>query len=348
MSSEPNTSGRSRAGLLLNLGVGLLISAVCFVAATRGTSLEQLRAAFGAMGLSWLLVGFAAQVGAHGLRLWRWVVALRRVGPIEAPVALDVGALGCMATFVLPARLGELVRPTLIAQTEAIGAEGGVATIVIERLVDGVFISLGLVLALALLPTGATASVEMAAVYGTAGLFASASLGLLFGALLYPRLRGGLEAMLGRVSGALAERVSEVLGRFFEAVTLVGRSRAMVAYLAYTVGIWGLTGASLWAFCAAAPEVAGVATPGVALLVMCLAVLGSAIPSAPTNLGVFHWAVVFGLGLFGVAPEQGLAVGTVFHLAILGGNLLYGALGWAHGTWTGSLRELARGLWARG
>ncbi|MDQ6681682.1 MAG: flippase-like domain-containing protein, partial [Chloroflexota bacterium] len=58
-------------------------------------------------------------------------------------------------------------------------------------------------------------------------------------------------------------------------------------------------------------------SPGVALLITAVTVLGTAVPAAPGYLGTFELALAATAGAFGVPPAQGLALGLLAHAVSL-------------------------------
>src|SRR4051812_25025245 len=66
-----------------------------------------------------LLAGaVAATIATYLVRAWRWQVLLRPIGRARFASAFRVTVIGFTATFLLPGRPGEILRPLLIARTE--------------------------------------------------------------------------------------------------------------------------------------------------------------------------------------------------------------------------------------
>ena len=71
------------------------------------------------------------------VRAQRWRVFLRPVGRIPFHPALSATCIGFGATMVLPLRLGEFIRPALLARRVGISVSAAFSSVVLERLFDG-------------------------------------------------------------------------------------------------------------------------------------------------------------------------------------------------------------------
>ncbi|MFO0633826.1 MAG: lysylphosphatidylglycerol synthase domain-containing protein [Nannocystaceae bacterium] len=85
-----------------------------------------------------VLLGFAGLLlPYHGLRALRWWFLLRRVGEVPWRSAITIGLVGYMWIALLPLRLGELVRPWLVAQRHGVALGRTLAVVALERITDG-------------------------------------------------------------------------------------------------------------------------------------------------------------------------------------------------------------------
>ena len=78
----------------------------------------------------------------HLCRSWRWHYLLAPLGVrISFGRLLAVSSVGFMAILVLPARLGEFVRPALLRRKGEISASAALGTVAVERIIDGLVVS---------------------------------------------------------------------------------------------------------------------------------------------------------------------------------------------------------------
>ena len=98
---------------------------------------------------------------AHILQIFRWGVLVRALGPVSWRAVLGAGAVGYMCIMVFPLRLGEFVRPYLIRQVDGVSASGALATVIVERVIDGlIFVALFFVF-ITLLPQSGNPAVSV-------------------------------------------------------------------------------------------------------------------------------------------------------------------------------------------
>ena len=88
----------------------------------RRARLDLISAAFGAIAVSYLV------------RVGRWQRLLAPIAQVGFAPAVRATVIGCATTAVLPGRLGEVLRPYLLARRERLSAV--LATVVLERLLD--------------------------------------------------------------------------------------------------------------------------------------------------------------------------------------------------------------------
>jgi hypothetical protein len=84
-------------------------------------------------------------------RTWRWHYMLRAIKPIPLVRLFPVVCIGYMGNNIFPARIGELLRAYVLKRTEQVSISASLATILVERIFDGVtmllFVFVGLPLA---------------------------------------------------------------------------------------------------------------------------------------------------------------------------------------------------------
>src|SRR5256714_7905799 len=121
---------RLRAILILLLTVGLL---AYFLrnADMAGVWTETRRARASLLVLAVIATGLT-----YVLRAARWQYLLAPIGHARFATAFETTTIGFAASFLLPARAGEVLRPYLLARRERLPATACFATIILERLLD--------------------------------------------------------------------------------------------------------------------------------------------------------------------------------------------------------------------
>lgn len=268
-----------------------------------------------------LLAGAVFSAGSYLLRVVRWRVLLRPVGRTSFPAALRATAVGFAVNTLLPGRVGELVRPWLLARRERISSAAVFATIVIERLLDLFVICMGAAAPIMLVgPQASAASDDLLAAIATAalvsGLAAAGALGVLFVVAADPERARRLSL---RLTAWTPRRVQSRVGRtvrlFLDSVTVTRRIRPIGAALAWSFPLWACTAASLW--CATAAFGIELRWAG-SVILMTLTVIGAAAPT-PAGVGGYHAAFQLGATvLYGASDDQTVGAALVLHLLWFG------------------------------
>lgn len=274
----------------------------------------------------WLLPYFGILTLIHVARTLRWGCLLSGMERVPFRPLNQASGIGFMMLIVLPFRLGEFARPFLIAQRSSIRRSAAMTSVVLERIVDGLFVAAMLRVLLFFVPTE-TEQVRYVK-WGANLMFAVFGGGLVF--LLFALWHQAqavrlVRATVGRVVPALADRMADVVDTFVGAMRQLPPPGQMAAFFAYTLAYWGLNGAGM-ALLSLAFDCSGAAagcqpmslTLFQAYVVLSVLVVGLMIPAAPGMVGTFQAAVKVGLGVFlpaTVVNGSGLAYANVLWLS---------------------------------
>ncbi len=255
------------------------LAAFCLGWVIRAIDLGQLWDQILNVDLGWLALAVICDLLAYLAQGFRWRLLLTSVGDLPTLPATKVLFAGLFVNEILPFRPGEVLRAWLAAREMRLSPVAIAPSVVVERLIDGVWLALGLLLLAhsVPLPPGLSHAVT---VFATAMACLSA-----VAAVLRPVLaRFGLERRW---------HVARNLRFVPDSLPIVG---AWVGSAAMIV----LQALSFW-FTMKACRI-GLSLPeafGVLLVVR----IGTLIPGAPANLGTYQFAAVLGLMLFGVSRE---------------------------------------------
>lgn len=274
---------------------------------------------------------FALFVLMHLAIIWpravRWRLLLRPLKVIPVSRFLSPLAVGFMVNFLFPARAGELVRVYLLGRKENVSKSATFATIVVERLFDGLAIFTFLAPAPLLLP-----AVEFAAL-GRLKWAAPAILGVYIAVLVgLFVLSHHHEAFNGFIARSrlvqrrpLAAKLAHLVQQFTAGLAILKSWRAVLASVALSLAQWGFAGVSNELMMHAI----GLQLPGYApFFLLVLQGFGVLIPS-PGFVGPFQYAHVVALGIYGVAESTALSLALLIHaglfMAILGLGFFFAA-----------------------
>jgi glycosyltransferase 2 family protein len=296
----------------LQLTVSLVVGGVCLWLAFKDVDFGEAGAALGRVPW-WGHVAYAASlVGQMWIRTLRWTIQVEGLAGRKPPLkdSLAINAVGFASVFLIPFRLGELVRPYLVKQRGYMSTTAGLATSAVERILDGLVTTACFALVLMLLgDRGLPREVTLGG-WGALAIFGGASVVLLVGY----RYRQASERFwlrtIGFVHEGLASKLVSLLSAFLDGLACFRSWGAFLAYLAYTVVFWLVNGASMWL-------ILHLMGTGVGLLAayftLCFLVIGVMMPAPPGNVGNFHAFAKLGLVLLGVAEGAALAFAVVIH-----------------------------------
>ena len=291
-------------------GVGLLALVL------RGAQFDRVAEGLASARRDLIALALLATLSTYVVRAIRWRYLLAPLGRVGFVAALRATIIGFAATSLLPGRVGEILRPYVLAKHEDLSLSAVVATAVLERLLDlAVILAMFGISVVAFDPgflaadRGLLSGVRLGA--AVAAAVAGATLVLAFAAAGDPARIGRLVERVTRVlPQRLSEAVRRVSRRFVDGLAVLRRPGLLLWATAWSVVLWSLITAALWltsvAFGIEMPA-AGAAT----LLV--LVAIGVTVPT-PAGIGGYHAAYQVGATvLYGATPEAAVGAGLVAH-----------------------------------
>lgn len=265
----------------------------------------------------WLLAAAGVATLAFPLRTIRWRVLLRYEGqPLPWMPLWHATAIGFMANNLLPARAGEVARAYAASRLTSARFTTALASIAIERILDGVVLLALLVLGLAAGGFGPSTTIG-----GVAVQRLTTGAGVVFGGLLVAALGvvavPGFTLRIARVAaGRLlparwAPRAVDLIEGVLEGLSAL-RSPARVAVVVWwSVVLWVTNALSFWLAFAAF----GLALSwGPALVLQGAVAFGVALPSSPGFFGVFEGATRAALALYAISATTAASLAIGFHV----------------------------------
>lgn len=322
-------------------------------------------AALGAAGLAWVLWGVdfgrLGTVIAHAnirylllvplaivleqlVRAWKWKQLLHAIQPIRILRLFGAIMAGYLGGLLIPIGASPLVRSWLIARLQHLRMSAVLATVAVDRLIDGVIFSFFVVVALTLTvfpdPTG---NIRLGLIVGGAGGLILFTLLLIVLARYKRETRradGWIMRLADRLPGRLAAPVARLMQSFADGIVWprapwrgvgIVLASILIKLIAITHFLWA--GLAFGVVLRPADYVFLIVFLGFLVILAHFA----RIP------GGFFIGAIFALGLLGVAEEQAVAMAVVVQFASLLTVASVGALAlWVQGIALGDLR-LARG-----
>jgi len=240
-----------------------------------------------------------------------------------------VVVVGYMANNLLPMRLGELVRSYYLGQREGVSKSAALASILVERVVDGVVLLLMLVaLSVALPVTGLVQGVAEdisipwpLLVLAVAAPFVGV-LAVMVVMAYNPSWALSFTGFLSKpLPGRVKARILGLVDLFIAGLGVLRYPGRIVLLLLLSLLVWVAEGTMYYfvglSFGLASP-LGGLASMAAAMLaVLATSNLGAALPSSQGSIGPFELFAVATLVVLGVQRENAVAYTVVLHVALL-------------------------------
>ncbi len=254
----------------------------------------------------------------HLCRSLRWNYLLAPLGiKVPAGPLLAISSVGFMAILALPVRLGEFVRPGLLRR-RGISASAALGTVAVERIIDGLMISLFVFGAFFALRGPDAPGWMMPTAYAALGVFAAALVFIVF-AMKRPEatVRFCLKlTLLPRFAPRISDLIEAKLLEMIRGFAVLRDRPNLLKFCVWTVVYWSANGLAVWvlarAFRAIDPAFDLSLLGGFA--VMGLVGVGISLPNAPGLVGQYQWFTLLGLSLY-LGPQV-LKHGTLYPVAL--------------------------------
>ncbi len=291
--------------------LGLLISAAFLFWALQGLKLDAFWSQLQQANYAWLLPGVAVYFVGVGARTWRWHYMLRPLKSIPLARLFPVVCIGYAGNNIYPARAGELLRAYILKQQYGIPVSANLATVVVERLFDGLVMLAFVVVALPFTDIGAD---YRRFVLLFSALFLGALVAFL-GMAARPRWTHAVVDVLLPLllPSRFHDRATDLVARFLEGLSSLRSGRDVGMIFATSVLIWLLETLKYWFVMHAFPF----QVPFVVLMLMNGIVnLTTTLPAAPGHIGTFDTPGIKVLQAFGVEQALATSYTLVLHAAL--------------------------------
>lgn len=279
----------------------------------------------------WVLLSMALGYAAIISRGARWNIVLRSGGhPVGLWKATHAVGIGYMVNMGVP-RLGELARATSLSQKSTAPMDQSLGTIVMERLIDILF--LGILLGLAFLTSfdelGQFMTMTSADTSSEGG--ESSSMNLLWILMAVGVVCLGLFFIFRKriLATALGQRLSMFMEGLWQGFRQIQNLDNPWGFWGHSVLIW-----TCYFFMIYTPfmamEFSSGLMPDEALFVMVAASLGVIFPGPAAGVGIYHLLVSNAFVILGYDRADGMSMATIVHtsqLLLLIGSGVVGLIG---------------------
>ena len=261
-------------------------------------------------------------------RTVRWRLLLAPMKRISTGRLFPVVIVGYMANNVLPVRMGEIVRSYYLGQREDVSKSATLATVAVERIMDGVVLLFLLVAVSVFLPLGLIEGVAentgipwQLLVAGTTIPFLGA-MGLVWFTANHPRW---LLATVRWTTSHLPERlqavVREVVEKGIDGLEALKDSKRLSILFALSLPVWLGEVAMYYVIGYSFDLAPALGGPGMMIVAMiavtAISNLATALPASQGAIGPFELFATSALVVLGVEGTVAAAYAIVLHAALL-------------------------------
>ncbi len=298
--------------------LGVFISVSFIWLALRGLKLNEFWETVRQAQFIWLLPAIGVYFIGVWVRAWRWHYLLKPIKEIPTKTMFPITTIGYMGNNIYPARAGEVLRAVILKRKEGVSVSASLATIVVERIFDGVvmlafvFVNLS-ELAKLTSASGFVGNIQQVAIIGT-GVFIGALIIFLLAAM-FPQATAklGLWFIERLTPKRFHERIIRIMSRFLDGLASL-RSPFNVLMVFFTsVIIWLLETGKYWFVMHAFDfQVSFFAL----MLMNGIVNLATTIPSAPGYIGTFDAPGIAVLTAYGVSQATAAGYTLTLHVAL--------------------------------
>lgn len=329
--------------------LGIIISVVCTWLFARHIDWITLKYAFKEADYLFVIPTIFLIILIFVARTLRWKSLLSPIKRISFANLFSATCIGYMANHVLPARVGEIIRPLVIAKKENIKITPSLATIVLERIFDLLGLIVFTIVILMIIPASKEkGQINVSNIYSSTvagemervsqakeietnntsflivlkkwiGIFAGigvATIAFLMALALYPeKVVKFMTRLFSLFPHKIRDKLEELLESFISGLQILGSKRHIIWIFFLTNVIWVLLAVTVYIFSFSFNM--SLPFTGACLVTICIA-FAVALPQAPGYIGVFHIATQKTLEIFGIemASSQSFAI-TLWAISII-------------------------------
>jgi len=275
---------------------------------------DEFLEAFAEANYLWLIPAVIIYFLAFTLRAWRWQSLLAHLGGVTLGRSYFVATIGYAANNVLPLRLGEFVRAYLLRRNPGLDMTASLATIAVERILDGLTLLLWLGIGLLFFASMWTLSPLLTlAAQVAAVVFISAGVAVILAVLFPDAALRVANTVTQPLPDRYAARLMSIAESLLQGFAALKDARKIPFWFVVSNAVWAGE-ALVYILVAVAMDVD---TPIVVLFVAVAASnLATAVPSSSGGIGPFELLAKETLVRAGVGAGLATAYAIVIHATL--------------------------------
>jgi uncharacterized protein (TIRG00374 family) len=291
--------------------VGVVVSIVFLALALAGLDLKSFWTTVRHAHYWWLIPGVVVYFCAVWARTWRWHYMLRHIKRVSLVRLFPIVVIGYMGNNVYPARAGELLRSYILKRKEGVPVTASLATVVLERLFDGLVMLLFVFVTLPFAPLPA-AYATLVTIFSV--IFFAALIVFLALAIRPARMSRVYAWLVDRLLPAgVRPRVHGMFDRFIVGLQSLRSPRDLALILLSSTLIWLTETTKYWFVMHAFPFQVDFT---VLMLMTAVVNLFTTLPSTPGYVGTFDLPGISILTAYHVPHDIAAGYTLVLHVAL--------------------------------
>lgn len=294
---------------IIQIVLGIAVSIICLYFAFRGINIKESIEIVKNIHIPYFIISLILSVLIIALRGLRWECFIPLEKNIKKRTIVMAAYIGYMGNNILPAKLGEVARAYILGVKENVSKSALIASVVTERLFDVITGGIILTVSVIFIP-----NLPKTVTYASIALFILSIIGFLVLIFLVWQ-REFAHKVFHKVFSILPKNIGSKLiefsCNFIDGIGFKNDSKHIFLIFFYTalylIGQILTIGFLLTAFNIKAD-------PITALFIFAIGGFGFAVPSAPSGIGPFEWAIIFGLSLIGVDKTIAAPYALVYHI----------------------------------
>ena len=308
--------------------LALLVSSVLLAIFVTRIDIRETAKIIGQANYLLIPISLIAYFIAVFFRSLRWKYLLFPIKNVPTIKLFPIVVIGYMANNVLPARLGEFVRAYYIGEKEQVSKLASLATIAIERVLDGITLLFFILAASLVLPVvqvlqgiGIKAGISWMILTMLLSLpFLIAALAMILAAFYPDKLQTFISKMTCFLPQNMRFKSVELVKLFIEGFMVLRDPSRLLSVFLLSLPVW-ISEAVMYYIVGLAfglnDYFSATEFIGAILLVTAASNLATSLPAAGGGIGSFEVASSITLGLLGVDTDLSAAYTIVLHLSLL-------------------------------
>lgn len=343
--------------MAISLVIGLIISGVAMYFSFRNIPFADLVAYLKTIQYLWLIPASVIVIASYAVRAVRWRILAAPVANLGYMEAFNLTMTGFMLNCILPARVGEIVRPAALMKKHGVPFPAGVATVIAERIFDMIFLIIFMAVCLSTVNISPDINYTYKEYTLNRGTLESVASGMvklcvvfvaIILAVCFEKSRNFISwliHLLPKAAGIAGQKFSSIVRKYLSdpvdkalfniasGFQAIKKFYQMLMCLFLSFLVWALLALSYYVFAQGCPgmdltllEISAV------MVIICFVI---ALPSAPGFWGIWEAGSIFAVTIFGISSDQAAGYSLanhalqIFPVIIVG---VFSALGIGFGT----------------